>query len=124
YDGTDYFGWQIQSSKPTIAGTLQSSFKRVFQQEISIVGASRTDTGVHARGQVASFVSDIVIAPETMRVAWNKVLPPAIMIRSLEVVPDDFHPQRNVVNKTYHYHFFLERPLPQQARYGWYVPYT
>ena len=123
YDGTDYFGWQIQSSKPTIAGTLQSSFKRVFKQDISIVGASRTDTGVHALGQVASFVSDIAIDPETMRMAWNKILPPAIMIRSLEVVSDDFHPQRNVKNKTYTYTFYRERPLPQQARYGWYVPY-
>jgi tRNA pseudouridine38-40 synthase len=124
YDGTDYFGWQIQKDVPTIASVLQDTFQQVFNRNISIVGASRTDTGVHAEGQVASFVTDLTVSPAHMRKAWNNLLPPAIMIRSLDAVAEDFHPQRNVQYKIYHYHFSLTRPMPKTARYDWYVRYS
>jgi tRNA pseudouridine38-40 synthase len=123
YDGTEFFGWQQQKELPTIAQTLQDTFKHVFKREISILGASRTDAGVHALGQVASFDTDLVIPPQKLQYAWNKALPPSILIRSVQPVDDSYNPHHNVVSKEYHYLFFQERPLPEFARYGWHYPY-
>ena len=119
YDGTAYHGWQLQPDLPTITGLLQSRFHSVFKIPIKITGASRTDAGVHALGQVAAFSLDIEIDPGKLLFAWNNALPHDIVIRSLEVAPDDYHPQRKVIQKTYYYHFFDKRPLPFLARYGY-----
>ena len=124
YDGTDYYGWQFQPNKPTIVGDLQKSFERAFHQNIDIVGASRTDAGVHALGQVASFSTDFVLDGSVLYDVWQRQLPSALNIRSLEMIDDTFHPQRNVIQKTYYYHFFLQRPLPCNARYGWYYQHA
>lgn len=118
YDGTDYYGWQEQPELRTISGVLQSTFKKVFGQEVTVLGASRTDAGVHALGQVALLRTDLTIPPKKLCWAWNNALPPDIMIRSLVPVPDQFHPFYNVIQKTYYYHFFTERPLPFVQRYG------
>lgn len=123
YDGTDYEGWQIQPNQRAVANALQNSFAKVFNKEIHLVGASRTDAGVHALGQVAMFNSDLVIKPEVLHQAWTNLLPCDISIRSLSVVSEDFHPQRNVKQKTYWYHFFQQRPLPFGARYGYFMRY-
>lgn len=123
YDGTDYFGWQVQKERPSVAETLQDIFQQVFRKDIKILGASRTDAGVHALGQVATFTSDMMIQPEVLHQAWNNLLPPTIMIRSLQKVPTTFNPHRGVIAKTYWYHFFLERPLPVTQRYGWFYRY-
>jgi tRNA pseudouridine38-40 synthase len=120
YDGLDYHGWQLQPDRLTIAGVLQSRFKAVFKKEIHIVGASRTDAGVHALGQVARFYTDMSITPEKLRTAWNNLLPRDILIRKLILAEPDFHPQRHVLEKTYYYHFFTQKPLPFLARYGFY----
>lgn len=120
YDGTDYFGWQEQLGYPTIAGALQDSFFRLFDEEIKVVGSSRTDTGVHALGQVARFYTSRMMDADSMLRSWNSALPKDIHIRSLEPILDNFHPQHNVASKTYYYHFFMRRPLPMMARYGYY----
>ncbi len=121
YDGTDYHGWQQQAhDQQTVAQVLQDTFHHVFKKKISVVGASRTDAGVHALGQPARFRLDVNIDPERMRKAWNSVLPTAFLIRSLERCDESFHPQNNVLQKTYYYHVFTERPLPMFARYGYY----
>lgn len=119
YDGTDFHGWQIQPVDVSVAGTLQKVFKRTFKEEVSIIGASRTDAGVHALGQVAHFTSGLQLDLERMRKAWNASLPVGIMIRSLEAVAPDFHACFDVAEKTYYYHLFLGRPLPFIARFGW-----
>ncbi len=123
YDGTDYAGWQEQPDQKTIAGTLKKTFERVFRKEIALVGASRTDAGVHALGQTARFYTDIQARPERFKDAWNNKLPPDIVIHSLEKITDAFHPQRNVLQKTYFYHFYLGRPLPFTQRYAWFYQY-
>lgn len=117
YDGTNYHGWQEQKNQQTIAGTLQASFKKVFGHEIKTVGASRTDAGVHAAMQVARFYTDRKIDVEIMRRSWNGALPLDIYICSLEPSVAGFHPQHNVIEKTYQYHFSLNRPRPFRARY-------
>lgn len=100
YDGTDFHGWQIQPRDITVTSCLQKTYKHVFGQEISVFGASRTDSGVHALGQVAQFHTDLDIPEEKMREAWNRSLPSSIVIRSLQKVSQDFHPCANVLQKT------------------------
>ena len=123
YDGTDYHGWQEQAFNiSTIAGVMQNRFQKVFGHAIKVVGASRTDAGVHASGQVARFYTDLELSPEIMQRAWNGALPPAIHIRSLEPICKNneehlFHPQHDVKEKTYQYFFSLKRPFPFFARY-------
>jgi len=119
YDGTDFSGWQIQPKDETVVGLLQKTFYSVFGEEISILGASRTDAGVHALGQVAVFRTRLLLDLDKMRYAWNAALPKSIFIRSAELAVDDFHPFHNVDAKIYYYHFFLGRPLPHVARFGW-----
>lgn len=119
YDGTDFCGWQIQPNAPTITARLQETFYKAFKQPIIITGASRTDTGVHALGQVATFSADLTLPEQTIIKAWNNLLPPSIIVRDLVPVSYDFHPCKNVCQKTYLYHIFLKRPLPMIARYGW-----
>ncbi len=118
YDGTFYYGWQMQTKLPTIAGTLQKSFQAIFHAPISLLGASRTDAGVHALGQVATFCADMQVTPASMLKAWSNSLPPDIVIRSLDLVSPDFNPHRDVLYKTYWYHFFVSRPHAFTQRYG------
>ena len=119
YDGTDFSGWAAQPGKITLASTLEKTFYKIFNQEITILGASRTDAGVHALGQVAQFHADLVTTDEAIKKAWNDLLPPSIHIRKLERVDDSFNPCRRVKQKTYYYVLFLEKPLPFVARFGW-----
>ena len=119
YDGTNYQGWQEQPGRPTIAGALQQSFRDVFGAPIKIVGASRTDAGVHAQGQTARFFSNIVIDPNIMLMAWNRRLPADIVVTSLALAHAEFHPHRNVHQKEYNYVIYTKRPSPMIARYGW-----
>lgn len=120
YDGTEYAGWQIQVGQPTIAGVLQDTFRSVFHKDITILGASRTDAGVHALGQTAAFSTDLAMHTEQMMHAWQNRLPESILLRSLQEVSIDWNPRYPVKQKTYRYHFFTKRPSPFTARYGWY----
>jgi tRNA pseudouridine38-40 synthase len=124
YDGSDYFGWQTQQEKPSVAASLNHSFCKVFKKEINILGASRTDAGVHATGQVARIKTDLQITPDHLKWAWNNALPADISIKTLELVDDSFNPFCNVQQKIYYYHFFTERPSPFMQRYGTFYPYT
>ncbi len=118
YDGTNYHGWQMQKNQPTITQALQDTFTKVFGTCISILGASRTDAGVHALGQVASFKTDLIIDTQKMRFAWNNALPKDIKITQLAIASKNFHPFYGVEKKTYHYHIFLNEPSPMVQRYG------
>jgi tRNA pseudouridine38-40 synthase len=123
YDGSDYSGWQAQDHKPSVAQALNNAFAKVFKTEMSVLGASRTDAGVHALGQVARIKTTLAITPDRLKWAWNNALPADITIRSLELVDDSFNPFCNVTQKIYHYHFFTARPLPFIQRYGYFYPY-
>ena len=120
YDGTDYQGWQKQKDGSTIAGIMQKIFFKVFNEEISLFGASRTDAGVHANGQVATFKTSHLIPINKMLSAWNNKLPASIIIKSIETVSDTYNPHHHIIEKTYEYTFSLERPAPCVARYQWY----
>ena len=120
YDGTDYRGWQEQAQGSTVAGTLKRTFQHVFKQDIALLGASRTDAGVHAFGQVASVRSALVLGPERLKIAWNGKLPRDITIREVSHVDDAYNPHHFVAEKEYIYTVAIERPLPFQARYQWF----
>lgn len=122
YDGTNYHGWQIQPNKITIAGTLEKRFKEVFGKDITITGSSRTDTGVHALGQVAQFSTDLNIEKSRLLEIFNNSLPKDILIKKIEIASDKFHVRHNVSRKTYHYYIFKERPSVFLSRYGYFYP--
>lgn len=118
YDGTHYQGWQEQDNGPTVSWALSSTYKQVFGHDIKIIGASRTDAGVHALGQVARFDTCLKLSPGSLQEAWNNRLPPDVHIRSLEPSLADFNPRFDALEKTYWYHFFIKRPMPFAARFG------
>lgn len=124
YDGTNYQGWQQQNNGPTICGELKKTFKSIFKKDISIVGASRTDAGVHADFQVARIRTELNIDPEHLKKVWNRGLSRSILIKVLEKISEDFHPQRNVKQKTYKYKVFKEIPSPFVQRYGLFYDYS
>ena len=119
YDGTAYQGWQVQPNGPTVAGTLEQTFTQTFGHTLSMVGASRTDSGVHAADQVARVRTNLNVAPDQLRHAWNNALPNDIVINSLEVAAERFHPHHDLAYKEYEYTLCMERPSPFTARYGW-----
>lgn len=119
YDGTDYHGWQLQPGVPTIEGELNKALKELLGEEIQVIGASRTDSGVHALCNIAVFDTDTKIPAEKLSYALNQRLPEDIRIqRSAEAAPD-FHPRHCASRKTYEYRILnREFPLPTKRRYA------
>lgn len=112
YDGTDFHGWQIQPGQSTIQGELQAALGRVVGESPLPQGSGRTDAGVHALAQVASFPLQALIPPESLRRALNRTLPESIRVMDARIVPTDFHARHSAVAKTYEYRVLLERPHP------------
>jgi tRNA pseudouridine38-40 synthase len=110
YDGTDYRGWQVQPGEPTIQGELQAALGRVTGESPLPQGSGRTDAGVHALAQVASFALEARIPPENLHRALNRTLPAAIRILEVGIAPGGFHARHSALAKTYEYRVFLERP--------------
>ncbi len=113
YDGTDFRGWQVQPGQPTVQGELQSALGRVIGESPLPQGSGRTDAGVHALAQVASFALHARIPAENLRRALNRTLPDSIRVREALPVPAAFHARHSTVAKTYEYRVFLERPSPR-----------
>ena len=103
YDGTAYCGWQLQPNGITVEEVLNRELSRLLGEEIRVIGASRTDSGVHALGNVAVFDTCTRIPPEKLSYALNTRLPEDIRIRSSEEVAPDFHPRHCDSEKTYEY---------------------
>ena len=113
YDGTNYCGWQIQPEALTIEGELDKALTDLLNEEIHVIGASRTDSGVHALDNVAVFDTETRIPPEKICPALNARLPEDIVVQSSVQVADDFHPRKCVNAKTYEYKLLCrEKPLP------------
>lgn len=104
YDGTNYCGWQIQPGQPTIEGVLNRVLSDVLKETVTVTGASRTDAGVHAYGNVAVFDTGSPVPPDRISLAVNPHLPADIKIMNSCQVPGDFHPRFADTIKTYEYH--------------------
>ncbi len=111
YDGRNFHGWQIQPGAATIQGALVDILGTITQEKIFLHGASRTDTGVHALGQVAAFRTQSALSAMEFQRALNAMLPPAIRIVKAEECGPDFHPRWIAESKTYHYRIFRGRVL-------------
>jgi tRNA pseudouridine38-40 synthase len=124
YDGTDFAGWQRQKSRRTVQEELERALSRIASREIVIQGAGRTDSGVHAVGQVFSCHWPGP-PPKRLALAVSQMLSPAIRIEQMEEVPSDFNARFDALYKRYTYTFDFNRcPDPFLARYVWHVPYT
>ncbi len=125
YDGTAYHGWQIQKSKPTIQNILEETILRITGEKSKVIGASRTDAGVHALGQVAAFRTQSLLGPETIRKALNATLPYDIRIREIFETNDAFHPRFDAHKKSYFYIIANQRVSSAfLSRYTWIVQQT
>ena len=123
YDGTNFFGWQKQNEQITIQEELENALSKVYGKPIAVRGASRTDTGVHAKGQRAMFeIEQNNIPLHKLPLAINNQLPRTIKIFKAVEVPADFHPQYQAKNKTYVYQIYNANILdPVYNNYAWHV---
>jgi tRNA pseudouridine38-40 synthase len=124
YDGSEFSGWQVQPDKATIQGVLAMAIGRVTGENVLPQGSGRTDAGVHALAQVASFVTEAAIPTENLVKALNHVLPGSIRVLAVEEVAPEFHARKSAGAKTYRYRMYRgEICLPFLARYVWHYPY-
>ncbi len=123
YDGTNYLGWQVQPKGSTIQGVLEEKLKILTGEPIRLFGSGRTDSGVHACGQVAHFRTRSRMNVQTMQRALNSLLPSDILIHKLEEVDEDFHARKHSKSKVYEYRI-LNRDLRPvfHKEYVWYIP--
>src|SRR5215475_3377621 len=112
YDGTDFHGWQVQPDRITVQGELAAAIERITGERVLPQGSGRTDAGVHARGQVASFELNAPIPPENLHRALNRTLPAAIRVLGTEHAPPDFHARHSVRAKTYEYRILQAQICP------------
>ena len=124
YDGTNYHGWQIQPTGTTVQGTLEAVLSRILNTPIRVRVAGRTDAGVHALGQVATFQIATPLNLVRFQHSLNSVLPSDIAIRAISEVADTFHPRYDAHSRTYQYRIW-NQPSPSaiHARYSWHIPY-
>jgi tRNA pseudouridine38-40 synthase len=122
YDGSQLHGWQRQHNNPTVQQHLEEALAKILTHEVTVTGASRTDAGVHARGQIASFRTERPISVVGVRRGLNTLLPDAIAIRDAAEVPDDFHPRFSATGKHYRYTILARRERsPRWRDFAWHV---
>lgn len=123
YDGTNYCGFQEQAAGPTIQQAIEKALTAVTQEEIRIIGAGRTDTGVHAKGQVIAFNTAWRHSIAELQRALNAVLPEDIAVRELKPVPEGFHPRFDALSRWYRYTIF-NQPVrsPLVRRFAYHFP--
>ncbi|MFZ0959066.1 MAG: tRNA pseudouridine(38-40) synthase TruA [Candidatus Sulfotelmatobacter sp.] len=125
YDGSEFSGWQVQPDAATVQGTLASAIGRITGEKVLPQGSGRTDAGVHALAQVASFVTESAVPTANFVKALNDILPAAIRVLEVTEVPADFHARHSARAKTYRYRIFRDSICPPfWARYVWHFPYS
>ena len=109
YDGTRYHGWQIQPNAVTVQGELERGLSLILRRDVSIVGAGRTDTGVHARHMAAHFDVSEPIDHQQVGYRLNRIMPPDIAVHRIEPVSDDMHARFSAKARTYHYYIHTHK---------------
>jgi len=124
YDGSDFAGWQVQPDATTVQGTLACAIGRITGEKVLPQGSGRTDAGVHALAQVATFVTESSVPTANFRKALNDILPASVRVLEVEEVAADFHARHSALGKTYRYRIYRETICPPfLARYVWHYPY-
>ena len=122
YDGTNYHGWQRQKHDRTIQQEIEQALSTMTAGRVTLNGSGRTDTGVHALGQVANFLCETDLPESTFQKGLNSLLPDDIVIRDCRLVDEIFHARYDVKSKVYHYRI-LNRKLPSafERQYAWFI---
>jgi tRNA pseudouridine38-40 synthase len=124
YDGAEFAGWQVQPGRTTVQGTLAFAIGRLSGENVLPQGSGRTDAGVHALAQVASFSTASTIPTENWRKALNDILPPSIRVLEVTKAAPEFHARKSARAKTYRYRIYRAAICPPfLARYVWHYPY-
>jgi tRNA pseudouridine38-40 synthase len=124
YDGTEFFGWQVQPELPTIQGTLEAAVAEIEGRPVRVEGSGRTDAGVHALAQVAAFSIENRIPAPNLKKALNRLLPGSIRVLAVEEAAPDFHPRFGALAKTYEYRIWRgEICSPFERRHVHHYPY-
>jgi tRNA pseudouridine38-40 synthase len=124
YDGSEFSGWQVQPDAATIQGTLASAIGRVTGEKVLPQGSGRTDAGVHALAQVATFATDSPIPEQNLVKALNDILPSSIRVLEVTEASPEFHARKSACAKTYRYRIYRGAVCPPfLARYVWHYPY-
>ncbi len=123
YDGTDFFGWQYQPNNRTVQGEIEKAIRQVTQEDIRLIGAGRTDHGVHALGQIANFKTHSTLSLDKIMAGINALTADDIYIKQVTEVPPDFHARFSARSKVYRYQI-MTIPSPLNRRYYWYVAYA
>jgi tRNA pseudouridine38-40 synthase len=124
YDGSEFSGWQLQPDRPTVQGALVDILQKITGEKVWLHGASRTDAGVHALGQVAHFKTRSPIPAENFQRALNSLLPPSIRVLRAEEAPEGFHARWHAAAKTYRYRILRAVVCPPFAwRYVYHYPF-
>ncbi len=120
YEGTEYHGFQRQKNKHSVQAEFESSLRKLGWSGRAVMPAGRTDSGVHAQGQVISFSLDWTHGTETLMTALNAHLPADIAVQAAEEVPQAFHPRYDALSRTYRYHLYAQKARnPLVDRFGW-----
>ncbi len=122
YDGTDFNGWQYQPHHRSVQGELQRAVKQITSEEVTVEGAGRTDTGVHARGQVGNFKLEKTIELSDLMKGLNAVLPDDVRIWNIEEADMNFHARFSAKERRYRY-FLVHQPLAIGRQYHWFYPH-
>jgi len=122
YEGTNYHGWQRQTNGLSIQEVLEEKLALITRRKITLYGSGRTDAGVHALYQVANFISDTKIPPDSIKMALNSLLPDDINIIMAEYVPPEFHSRYSAKKKSYEYRILNTRETDVfLKRYTWHI---
>ncbi|RCK76575.1 MAG: tRNA pseudouridine synthase A [Ignavibacteriae bacterium] len=122
YDGTEYVGWQFQPNGKNIQNEIEKCLKQILQEEITLIGAGRTDSGVHARGQVANFKTNKTIDLKKIQNSLNSLLPDDIKILDVQEVSLDFHSRYSAKSRFYTY-YISTYPTALFRNFSWYLKY-
>jgi len=123
YEGTRYAGWQRQKNAPTVQAVVEDALRRIIGKRVTVTAAGRTDSGVHAQGQVIHAHAETSLAPAVLRRALNALLPEDVLVRRVSAAPSAFHARYHAVRKRYRYRIATGplRPLAER-RYVHFVP--
>jgi tRNA pseudouridine38-40 synthase len=124
YDGSDFAGWQVQPHALTVQGTIASAIGRITGEKVLPQGSGRTDAGVHALAQVATFATESSVPTANFMKALNDILPASVRVLEVEEVAADFHARHSARTKTYRYRVYRAAICPPfLARYVWHYPF-
>ncbi len=125
YDGSEFYGWQVQPDLVTVQGTLALAIGRITGEKVLPQGSGRTDAGVHALAQVVTFVTESSVPSANFLRALNDILPASVRVMEVTEMPAEFHARHSALAKTYHYRIYRGSICPPfLARYVWHYPYS